>query len=112
MSKFGYKPSEKKSVLAKNLIPKLMMLHNESEFLNSESFLDTQRRAFYLKEQELTPTKAAKPLTSQPSPLGHGIDNAYFTQPKAYMVDQEKTKWSIRKPEDGLSILTTQDVGK
>jgi len=41
MSQFGYKPSEKKSVLAKNLIPKLMMLHNESEFLHSESFLDT-----------------------------------------------------------------------
>lgn len=28
------------------------------------------------------------------------------------MVDQDKTKWNIRKPEDGLSILTTQDVGK
>jgi len=69
MSQFGYKPSEKKSVLAKNLIPKLMMLHNESEFLHSESFLDTQRRAFYATNKELTPTKREKASTLHSSPL-------------------------------------------
>lgn len=47
MSQFGYKQSDKKSLLTKNLIPKLMMLHNESEFLHSETIGDTHRRALY-----------------------------------------------------------------
>ena len=41
MAQFGYKTNKEKSILAKNLIPKLMMLTNESDFLHAETLLDS-----------------------------------------------------------------------